>query len=171
MKNKSSLVIGTCIATLMLSAVKRRSRGVGRPRPLPPLPRRQARTNGKIGDQENESRRSLPWQNRFRRCYGEDIFDRGQGRDPGDKNHRPNQDHETRRGSDHERYCRREEVRGSYWKKEDGSLEARNVKIGPLSADESPARSAQTEDERSSGWDFSGGLPVCHGQALGLPND
>jgi hypothetical protein len=29
-----------------------------------------------------------------------------------------------------------EEVRGSYWKKEDGSLEARTVKLGPLTAEE-----------------------------------
>jgi hypothetical protein len=29
-----------------------------------------------------------------------------------------------------------EEVRGSYWKKEDGSLEARSVKLGPLTAEE-----------------------------------
>lgn len=29
-----------------------------------------------------------------------------------------------------------EEVRGSYWKKEDGSLEARSVKVGPMTAEE-----------------------------------
>jgi hypothetical protein len=29
-----------------------------------------------------------------------------------------------------------EEVRGSYWKKDDGSLEARSVKLGPLTAEE-----------------------------------
>ena len=35
-----------------------------------------------------------------------------------------------------------EEVRGSYWKKEDGSLEARGVKLGPPSADEMARREA-----------------------------
>ena len=35
-----------------------------------------------------------------------------------------------------------EEVRGSYWKKEDGSLEARSVKLGPLTAEEMAKREA-----------------------------
>jgi hypothetical protein len=35
-----------------------------------------------------------------------------------------------------------EEVRGSYWKKEDGSLEARTVKLGPLTAEEMAKRDA-----------------------------
>jgi hypothetical protein len=38
-----------------------------------------------------------------------------------------------------------EEVRGSSWKKEDGSLEARTVKIGPLSADEEARRAARKQ--------------------------
>ncbi len=38
-----------------------------------------------------------------------------------------------------------EEVRGSYWKKEDGSLEARNVKLGPLSAEETARREAHKQ--------------------------
>ena len=38
-----------------------------------------------------------------------------------------------------------EEVRGSCWKKEDGSLEARTVKIGPLSADEEARRAARKQ--------------------------
>lgn len=35
-----------------------------------------------------------------------------------------------------------EEVRGSYWKKEDGSLEARSVKLGALTAEEMAKREA-----------------------------
>jgi hypothetical protein len=35
-----------------------------------------------------------------------------------------------------------EEVRGSYWKKEDGSLEARSVKLGPLTVEEMAKRDA-----------------------------
>jgi hypothetical protein len=35
-----------------------------------------------------------------------------------------------------------EEARGSYWKKEDGSLEARSVKLGPLTAEEMAKREA-----------------------------
>ena len=36
-----------------------------------------------------------------------------------------------------------EEVRGSYWKKEDGSLEARTVKLGALTAEEMAKRAAR----------------------------
>ncbi len=42
-----------------------------------------------------------------------------------------------------------EEVRGSYWKKEDGSLEARTVKLGALTAEETakrPARKKKKDD-------------------------
>ena len=38
-----------------------------------------------------------------------------------------------------------EEVRGSYWKKEDGSLEARSVKLGPLTAEEMAKREARKQ--------------------------
>ena len=36
-----------------------------------------------------------------------------------------------------------EEVRGSFWKKEDGSLEARTVKLGPMTAEETARREAK----------------------------
>ena len=36
-----------------------------------------------------------------------------------------------------------EEVRGSYWKKEDGSLEAKTVKLGPKSESEKSTRGSE----------------------------
>ena len=38
-----------------------------------------------------------------------------------------------------------EEVRGSYWKKEDGSLEARSVRLGPPTAEEMAKRDARKQ--------------------------
>lgn len=38
-----------------------------------------------------------------------------------------------------------EEVRGSYWKRADGSLEAKTVKVGPLTADEEAKKEARKE--------------------------
>lgn len=38
-----------------------------------------------------------------------------------------------------------EEVRGSYWKKEDGSLEAKNIKLGPKTATEKSKRAKKKE--------------------------
>jgi hypothetical protein len=37
----------------------------------------------------------------------------------------------------------KEEVRGSYWKKSDGTLEAKNVKLGPLTEQEKAAEEAR----------------------------
>lgn len=38
-----------------------------------------------------------------------------------------------------------EEVRGSYWKQADGSLEAKSVKLGPLTAQEETAKEARKQ--------------------------
>ncbi len=38
-----------------------------------------------------------------------------------------------------------EEVRGSYWKQADGTMEARTVKLGPLTAEEQAAKDARKQ--------------------------
>lgn len=38
-----------------------------------------------------------------------------------------------------------EEVRGSYWKQADGTMEARTIKLGPLSEDEKAAKEARKQ--------------------------
>jgi hypothetical protein len=43
-----------------------------------------------------------------------------------------------------------EQVRGSYWKKEDGTLEAKSVKLGAKSADAAAATEAQKKEDKGS---------------------
>ena len=38
-----------------------------------------------------------------------------------------------------------EEVRGSYWKQADGTMEARTIKLGPLTAEEQAAKEARKQ--------------------------
>lgn len=136
MKTKSSLVIGMCIATLALCAplaASAKSKATASPAPASspaasaaPMMEKTAKVrsipfHGKIGTVDaNAKTFTIVGKEKTRVIK---ITD---------------QTKITKQGADAtmKEVVADEEVRGSYWKKDDGSLEARSVKLGPMTAAE-----------------------------------
>lgn len=138
MKTKSSLVIGLCIATLALCAplaASAKSKATASPAPAAsaaPMMDKTAKVrsipfHGKIGTVDaNAKTFTIVGKEKTRVIK---ITD---------------QTKITKQGADAtmKEVVADEEVRGSYWKKDDGSLEARSVKLGPLTAEEMAKKEA-----------------------------
>lgn len=138
MKIKSSLVIGMCIAALVLCApiaAPAKSKPTDSPAPAASAsPKEKGKTNravpfhGKIASVDAKARTfSIAGKGATRLIK---ITD---------------QTKITKQGADAtmKDVVADEEVRGSYWKKEDGSLEARGLKLGPPTAEEMARREAR----------------------------
>jgi hypothetical protein len=134
MKYKSSLVIGTCIASLMLlasSVVRAESKATPSP---------AASTAGSTATTEKAAtkkmNRAVPFRGKIASVDATAKTFSLAGKDSTRVIKITDQTRIMKQGAEATMsdLSADAEVRGSYWKKEDGSLEARNVKIGPFDA-------------------------------------
>jgi hypothetical protein len=142
MKTKSSLVVGACIATLVLcapTAAPAKSKKTESPTPTaaPMASAAPAGTSAKMP-------RSIPFHGKVASADAKAKTFSIAGKVTTRVIKITDQTKITKQGADAtmKDIVADEEVRGSYWKKEDGSLEARSVKLGPLTADEMAKREA-----------------------------
>jgi hypothetical protein len=139
MKTKSSLVIGTCIATLVLCApasAPAKTKAAASPAPTA-SPAESAAAMAK-------KPRPIPYHGKVASVdAGAKTFSLA-GKESTRMIKITDQSTITKQGvaAAMADIVADEEVRGSYWKKEDGSLEARTVKLGPLTAEEMAKRDA-----------------------------
>ena len=140
MKTKSSLVPVICIATLVLCApiaAPANSKSTDSPTPAASVAPKEKTAAGKTN-------RSIPFRGKIASVDAKartfSIASKGTTR----VIKITDQTKITKQGADAamKDIVADEEVRGSYWKKEDGSLEARNVKLGPPTAEEMAKRAA-----------------------------
>lgn len=143
MKTKSSLVIGACIATLALCApiaASAKSKKMQSPTPSPsaaPMASASPAATAKMP-------RSIPFRGKVGTVDASAKTFTIAGKETARVVKITDQTKITKQGVDAtmKDIVADEEVRGSYWKKEDGSLEARSVKLGPLTAAEMAKREA-----------------------------
>jgi hypothetical protein len=143
MKRKSSLVIGVCIATVVLCApspAPAKSKKTESPTPTaaPMASTSPAAASGKMP-------RSIPFHGKVAAVDASAKTFSIAGREKTRTIKITDQTKITKQGAaaTMKDIVADEEVRGSYWKKEDGSLEARSVKLGPLTAEEMAQREAR----------------------------
>jgi len=131
MKNKSSLVIGTCIATLMFS-----TSGVVRAesKETPAPAASQAASTSSTEKAAAKKNRAVPFRGKIASVDATAKTITLAGKDSTRVIKITDQTRMTKQNAEATMsdLVADAEVRGSYWKKEDGSLEARNVKIGPF---------------------------------------
>ncbi|MGH8095297.1 MAG: hypothetical protein ACREIF_17830 [Chthoniobacterales bacterium] len=138
MKTKSSLIIGLCIATLVLcapAAAPAKSKKMTSPSPSASASPAAATT---------KKPRSIPYHGKVASVDASAKTFSIAGKEKTRVIKITDQTKITQQGADAtmKDIVADEEVRGSYWKKDDGSLEARTVKLGPLTAEEMAQREA-----------------------------
>ena len=143
MKTKSSLVIGTCIATFALCAP------IAAPAKTKPAasPAPAASASASASPMEKSAtkmNRSIPFHGKISSVDASARTFSIVGKEKTRVIKITDQTKITKQGAEAtmKDVAADEEVRGSYWKKEDGSLEARSVKLGPLTAEEMAKREA-----------------------------
>jgi hypothetical protein len=140
MKTKSSLVIGACIATLALCAP---FAAPAKTKPTAsPATAASASPMEKPGARMN---RSIPFRGKISSVDAKAKTFSIVGKETTRVITITDQTKITKQGAEAtmKDVVADEEVRGSYWKKDDGSLEARSVKLGPLTAEEMAKREAR----------------------------
>jgi hypothetical protein len=145
MKTKSSLVIGTCIATFLLGTspvVRAGSKTTPSPAASP-----AASASPMAKSAAAKTNRAVPFRGKIASVDATAKTFSIAGKDAARVIKITDQTRITKQGAEAtmKDVVADEEVRGSYWKKEDGSLEARNVKLGPLSAEEIARRDAHKQ--------------------------
>ena len=137
MKTKSSLVIGTCIATFVLCApltVPAKTKPAASPAP-------EAAATASAAPMEKSAakmNRAIPFHGKIASVDAKAKTFSIAGKEKTRVIKITNQTKITKQGAEAtmKDVVADEEVRGSYWKKEDGSLEAKTVKLGPMTAEE-----------------------------------
>ncbi len=144
MKTKSSLVIGTCIATLVLCApIAAPAKTKSNASPAPSAsPEASAASTEKSA--EGKKNHSTPFHGKIASVDADAKTFSIAGKETTKVIKITDQTKITKQGAEATMtdVVADEEVRGAYWKKEDGSLEARSVKLGPLTAEEMARREA-----------------------------
>jgi hypothetical protein len=145
MKNKSSLVLGVCISVLVLSSssvVRAESKATPSPSASP-----AASTSPAEKSSTKKTNRPVPFRGKVASVDSTANTFSIAGKGATRVIKVTDQTKVTKQGVEAtmKDIVVDEEVRGSSWKKEDGSLEARTVKIGPLSADEEARRAARKQ--------------------------
>ena len=146
MKNKSSLVISACIATLLFSAssvVRAESKATPSPAASP-----AASASPMEKSATKKMNRATPFRGKIASVDASAKTFSIAGKDTTRVIKITEQTKIMKQGAEATMsdLVADTEVRGSYWKKEDGSLEARNVKIGPF---DSATRRAARQQKRS----------------------
>jgi pectate lyase len=147
MKTKSSLIIGVCIATLVLCApVTAPAKAKAATSPAPSAaPAASASPMAKTAT--GKANRSIPFRGKIASVDAKAKTFTIAGKETSRVVKITDQTTITKQGAaaTMKDIVADEEVRGSYWKKEDGSLEARNVKLGPPTAEEMAKRDARRQ--------------------------
>ena len=135
MKTKSSLVIGTCIATFALCAPLGASAKTKPTASPAPSAAASAAPTDKSAAKMN---RAIPFHGKIAAVDASAKTFSIAGKEKTRVIKITDQTNITKQGAEATMtdVVAEEEVRGSYWKKEDGSLEAKTVKLGPLTAEE-----------------------------------
>ena len=144
MKTKSSLVIGTCIAILALCApltASAKTKSTASPAPSASPAASAASMEKSAAGKMN---RSIPFHGKIASVDAKAKTFSIAGKETTRVIKITDQTRITKQGAEAtmKEVVAEEEVRGSYWKKEDGSLEARSLKLGPLTAEEMARREA-----------------------------
>ena len=142
MKTKSSLVLGTCIATLVLCApiaAPAKTKATASPAPAA-----SAAASTAPMEKTGKMNRPIPFHGKVASVDASAKTFSIAGKESTRVIKITDQTKITKQGVEAtmKDVVADEEVRGSYWKKEDGSLEAHTVKLGPLTADEMAKREA-----------------------------
>lgn len=155
MKTKSSLIIGVCIATLVLCApVTTPAKTNAAPAPSA-TPAASASPMAKTAT--GKANRSVPFRGKIASVDAKAKTFTVAGKETSRVVKITDQTAITKQGvaATMKDVVANEEVRGLYWKKEDGSLEAKSIRLGPPTAEEMAKRDARKQKKAGSATEAS----------------